>query len=115
MNWRLNKFGLSLTVPSLILGLIGLSACSIVTPQTTRSGATTADAQAVSSNLNIPVRPASQLQVVDSKGNDYLLIPRQTKVGKVFVESAPPYTSPARAGRPVRSGMWVDATVAANP
>lgn len=39
MNTRMNKFGLSLTVPSMILGLIGLSACAMLTSPTTRSGA----------------------------------------------------------------------------
>ena len=38
MNMRMNKFGLNLAVPSLILGLIGLSACSMLAPPTTRSG-----------------------------------------------------------------------------
>jgi plastocyanin len=38
MNMRMNKFGLYLAVPSLMLGLIGLSACSMLAPPTTRSG-----------------------------------------------------------------------------
>lgn len=38
MNTRMNKFGVGLTVPSLVLGLIGLSACSMLAPPTTRSG-----------------------------------------------------------------------------
>ena len=38
MNTGINNFRYRLTVPSLILGLIGLSACSMLAPQTTRSG-----------------------------------------------------------------------------
>ena len=38
MNTRVNNFRYRLTVPSLILGLIGLSACSMRAPPTTRSG-----------------------------------------------------------------------------
>lgn len=38
MNKRVNNAGYCLTLPSLILGLIGLSACAMSTPPTTRSG-----------------------------------------------------------------------------
>ncbi len=38
MNKRIDNAGYRLTVPSLILGLIGLSACAMSTPSTTRSG-----------------------------------------------------------------------------
>lgn len=38
MNKRIDNAGYRLTVPSLILGLIGLSACAMSVPPTTRSG-----------------------------------------------------------------------------
>jgi hypothetical protein len=104
MNRSLKKLGLRLTVPSLLFGLIGLS------------GAATVDARDLLSKTDKSDRPGAQMQVVDSKKNDDLLIiSSQTKEGKVWVESAPSYTSPARAGKPVRTGTWVDVTVAATP
>jgi len=45
-------------------------------------------------DLKIPETPAPPLQVADSKGNVYLLIPLQTKDGKVSVEFVTPYTNP---------------------
>jgi hypothetical protein len=59
-------------------------------------------ANAMSNEVKIPESPASQWQVVDSSGKVYLLTPMQTKDSKAFVKSAPLYTSPARAGKPVR-------------
>ena len=42
----------------------------------------------------MPESRTSQLQVVDSEGNAYLLTPMQTKGGKVTVEYVVPYTMP---------------------
>jgi hypothetical protein len=51
-------------------------------------------AKAVSDDLKIPEAPAPPWQVVDSKGNVYLLTPLKTKDGKVSVEYVIPYTMP---------------------
>ena len=51
-------------------------------------------AKAVSDDVKIPETPAPRWQVVDSKGNVYLLTPPQTKEGKAFVEYVIPYTMP---------------------
>ena len=51
-------------------------------------------AKAVSDDVKIPETPAPQRQVVDSKGNVYLLIPLKTSDGKVSVEYVVPYTNP---------------------
>ena len=48
-------------------------------------------ARAVSDDGKIPKTPAPQRQVVDSNGNVYLLIPLQTKDGKVCGEHVPQY------------------------
>ncbi|HEV8329224.1 MAG TPA: hypothetical protein VGQ08_17245 [Nitrospiraceae bacterium] len=48
-------------------------------------------AKAVSDDVKIP---APQWQVVDPKGNVYLLTPLKTKDGKVSVEYVTPYTMP---------------------
>jgi len=47
-----------------------------------------------SDDLKIPESRASRLQVVDSEGNVYLLIPLKTKHGKASVEYLVPYTMP---------------------
>jgi hypothetical protein len=47
-----------------------------------------------SDDLNISGGRASRLQVVDSEGNVYLLIPLKTKHGKATVEYVVPYTMP---------------------
>ena len=51
-------------------------------------------AKAVADDVKTPQTPAPQWQVVDSKGNVYLLTPLQTKDGKVSVEYVTPYTMP---------------------
>ena len=51
-------------------------------------------AKAVSDDLKSPETAASQWQVVDHKGNVYLLIPLKTKDGKAPVEFVTPYTNP---------------------
>jgi len=51
-------------------------------------------AKAVADDVKIPETPAPRLQVVDAKGNVYLLTPLQTKDGKVSVEYVVPYTMP---------------------
>ena len=51
-------------------------------------------AKAVSDDVKIPETPAPHWQVVDSKGNVYLLIPMKTSDGKVSVEYVTPYTMP---------------------
>ena len=51
-------------------------------------------AKAVSDDFKIPETPAPQWQVVDSKGNVYLLTPLKTSDGKVSVEYVHPYTMP---------------------
>ena len=51
-------------------------------------------AKAVSDDMKIPEATAPRWQVVDSKGNVYLLIPMKTKHGKEYVEYAVPYTNP---------------------
>ncbi len=50
--------------------------------------------KAVSDDVKIPETPAQRWQVVDAKGNVYLLIPMKTKDGKEYVEYAVPYTNP---------------------
>jgi hypothetical protein len=47
-----------------------------------------------SDDSKMPESRASQLQVVDSEGNVYLLTPLQTKDGKVTVEYVVPYRMP---------------------
>ena len=52
-------------------------------------------AKAVSDDLKIPETPAPRWQVVDAKGNVYLLTPLQTKDGEASVVEYPvPYTNP---------------------
>ena len=51
-------------------------------------------AKAVSGDLKNPEPAASQWQVVDPKGNVYLLIPLKIKDGKASVEYVIPYTMP---------------------
>jgi len=51
-------------------------------------------AKAVSDDVKIPETPAPRWQVVDSKGNVYLLTPLKTSDGKVSVEYVHPYTMP---------------------
>lgn len=56
---------------------------------------TTGGTLAVSNDLMIPESRASQLQVVDSEGNAYLLTPCKTKDGEAcVVEYVVPYTNP---------------------
>jgi len=47
-----------------------------------------------SGDSKMPENRESQLQVVDSEGNIYLLTPLQTKDGKVTVEYVVPYRMP---------------------
>ena len=47
-----------------------------------------------SDDSKMPESRASQLQVVDSEGNAYLLTPLETKHGKASVEYVVPYTMP---------------------
>ena len=47
-----------------------------------------------SDDLNISEGRTLRLQVVDSEGNVYLLIPLKTKQGKATVEYVVPYTMP---------------------
>ena len=51
-------------------------------------------AKAVSDDLKSPETATSQWQVVDHKGNVYLLTPLKTKDGKTSVEYVTPYTMP---------------------
>ena len=51
-------------------------------------------AKAVSDDGKMPATPAPRWQVVDSKGNVYLLTPLKTSDGKVSVEYVTPYTMP---------------------
>jgi hypothetical protein len=51
-------------------------------------------AKAGSDDVKIPETPAPRWQVVDSKGNVYLLTQLNTSDGKAFVEYAVPYTNP---------------------
>jgi hypothetical protein len=51
-------------------------------------------AKAVSDDGKMPATPAPRWQVVDSKGNVYLLTQLKTSDGKVFVEYVSPYTMP---------------------
>ena len=51
-------------------------------------------AKAMSDDGKIPETPAPRWQVVDSKGNVYLLTPLQIKDGKASVEFVVPYTMP---------------------
>jgi len=60
----------------------------------TTSNSEGVNAKAVSDDMKIPETPAPRWQVVDSKGNVYLLTPLKTSDGKVFVEYAVPYTNP---------------------
>jgi hypothetical protein len=57
----------------------------------TTSNSEGVSAKAVSDDGKIP---APRWQVVDSKGNVYLLTPLKTKDGKVSVEYVTPYTMP---------------------
>ena len=54
----------------------------------------TGDTRAASEDVRIPETAAPRWQVVDSKGNVYLLTPLQTKDGKASVEYVVPYTMP---------------------
>ena len=60
----------------------------------TTSNSDCVKAKAVSDDMKITETAAPRWQVVDSKGNVYLLAPLQTKDGKAFVEYAVPYTNP---------------------
>ena len=51
-------------------------------------------AKAGSDDGKIQETPAPRWQVVDSKGNVYLLTPLKTSDGKVSVEYVTPYTNP---------------------
>jgi hypothetical protein len=51
-------------------------------------------AKAVSDDGKMPATPAPRWQVVDSKGNVYLLTQLKTSDCKVFVEYVSPYTMP---------------------
>ena len=61
---------------------------------TTQAREATGDTRAASDDVKIPETPAPRWQVVDSKGNVYLLTPLQTKDGKASVEYVVPYTNP---------------------
>ena len=54
----------------------------------------TRDMRAVSDDVKVSQTPVPPWQVVDSKGNVYLLSPLQTKDGKASVEYVVPYTMP---------------------
>jgi hypothetical protein len=61
---------------------------------TTQVREATRDTRAASDDVKILETPSLRWQVMDSKGNVYLLTPVQTKEGKAFVEYVIPYTQP---------------------
>ena len=71
-----------------------VAANGFATDAHTTSNSEGVKAKAVSDDLKIPETPAPPTQVADSKGDVYLLIPLQTKDGKVSVEYVTPYTMP---------------------
>jgi hypothetical protein len=74
-------------------GLCGVSN-GVAADAGTRSRSEGLMATGGSDDSKMPESRASQLQVVDSGGNVYLLTPLQTKNGKVTVEYVVPYRMP---------------------
>ena len=74
-------------------GLFGASNGFAAEARTTSTGEGVTDT-AVSDDVKIPETSAPHWQVVDSKGNVYLLTPLKAKDGQVFVRHVTPYTMP---------------------
>ena len=81
---------------SIIIAATGLFVASngFATDAHTTSQSEGVKAKAMSDDLKIRETPAPPLQVVDSKGNVYLLTQLKTSDGKASVEYVTPYTMP---------------------
>jgi DUF4097 and DUF4098 domain-containing protein YvlB len=78
-----------------VIAATGLSAGSgFAADVRTTSQSEHVTAKAVSGDVKSPETAASQWQVVDPKGNVYLLTPLKIKDGKASVEYVTPYTMP---------------------